>query len=145
MNFSTHPWLVKWNTLGYTFVLRILFQLLQCRCNTCTNTINNDIIHFISSHDHIGSSILTSLAFHHCFGPLEPSHHSTCPSHLQPICRAKSCLDLLHLSHYWYWIRTWRNSREIIRKRTDIGEHFTRGISPEYRICFIRKEKTCDD
>jgi hypothetical protein len=28
---------------------------------------------------------------------------------------------------------------------TDIGEHFTQEISPEYRICFIRKEKTCDD
>jgi hypothetical protein len=23
----------------------------------------------------------------------------TCPSHLQPVCRAKSCLDLLHLDH----------------------------------------------
>jgi hypothetical protein len=30
-------------------------------------------------------------------------------------------------------------------KRTDIGEHFTWEISPEYRICFIRKEKECDD
>ena len=32
-----------------------------------------NMIHFISSHDHIGSSILTLLAFHHCLGPLAPS------------------------------------------------------------------------
>jgi hypothetical protein len=97
--FSTHLWLVKWNALGYTFALRIPFHLLQCRCNTCTNIINNDMIHFISSHDHIDSSILTSLALHRCFGPSVPSHHSTCPSHLQLVRRAKSCLDLLHLDH----------------------------------------------
>jgi hypothetical protein len=85
--------------IGYTFALCIPFHLLQCRCNTCTNMINNDMIHFISSCDHIGSSILTSLALHRCFGPSATSHHSTCPSHLQQIHRAKSCLDLLHLSH----------------------------------------------
>ena len=33
----------------------------------------NDMIHFISSHDHIGSSILTSLAFHRCLRPSAPS------------------------------------------------------------------------
>ena len=59
--------------IGYTFALRIPFHLLQCRCNTCTNTINNDMIHFISSHDHIGSSILTLLALHHCHRPSAPS------------------------------------------------------------------------
>jgi hypothetical protein len=99
INFSTHLWLVKWNALGYTFALRTPLHLLQYWCNTCTNMINNDIIHSISSRDHIGSSILTSLALHRCFGPLAPSHHSTCPSHLQPVHRAKSCLDLLHLDH----------------------------------------------
>jgi hypothetical protein len=61
--------------------------------------ITNDMIHFISSYDRIGSSILTSLALHCCIGPSVPSHHSTCPSHLQPTRRAKSCLDLLHLDH----------------------------------------------
>ena len=61
--------------------------------------ITNDMIHLISSHDRIGSSILTSLALHRCFGQSAPSHHSTCPSHLQPVHQAKSCLDLLHLSH----------------------------------------------
>jgi hypothetical protein len=59
--------------------------------------ITNDMIHFISSRDHIGSSILTSLALHRCFGPSAPSHHSTCPLHLQPVRRAKPHLDLLHL------------------------------------------------
>ena len=99
INFSTHQWPVKWNALGYTFALRISFHLLHHWCNVCTNTINNDMIHFISSRDHIGSSILTSLALYHCFGPSAPSPHSTCPSHLQPVHQAKSCLDILHLSH----------------------------------------------
>jgi hypothetical protein len=36
-------------------------------------------------------------------------------------------------------------SREIIRKCTDIGEHFTREIFLEYHYLFIRKEKICDD
>ena len=54
INFSTHLWPVKWDTLGYTFALRIPFHLLQCWCNTCTNTINNDMIHFISSCDQGG-------------------------------------------------------------------------------------------
>ena len=72
-NFSTHLWPVKWNALGYTFALRISFHLLQCWCNTCTNMINSDMIHFISSCDHIGSSILTSLAFHRCLRPSAPS------------------------------------------------------------------------
>ena len=73
INFSTHLWPVKWNTLGYTFALRIPFHLLQCWCNTCTNMINNDMIHFISSRDHIGSLILTSLALHRCHRPSAPS------------------------------------------------------------------------
>ena len=99
INFSTHLWPVKWNALSYTFVMRIPFHLLQCRCNTCTNTINNDMINSISSYDHIGLSILTSFALHRCFGPSALSHHSTCPSHLQPVRLAKSCLNLLHLDH----------------------------------------------
>jgi hypothetical protein len=51
------------------------------------------------SRDRISSSILTSLALHRCFGPLTPSHHSTCPWHLQSVYQAKSCFDLLHLDH----------------------------------------------
>ena len=81
INFSTHLWPVEWNALGYTFALRIPFHLLQCRCNTCTNTINNDMIHFISSCYLVGSSILTSLAFHRCLHPSVPSLAQASPSH----------------------------------------------------------------
>jgi hypothetical protein len=97
INFSTRLWPVKWNVLGYTFALGIPFHLLWCWCNTCTNQSPNDMIHFISLRDRIGSSILTSLALHRCLGPLVSSHHSTCPSHLQLVRRAKSYLDLLPL------------------------------------------------
>jgi hypothetical protein len=65
--------------IGYTFALCISFHLLQCRCNICTNMINNDIIHFISSCDLIGSSILISLALHCCIGPSAPSLCSSIP------------------------------------------------------------------
>ena len=65
--------------IGYTFALCILIHLLQCRCNTCTNMINNDMIHFISLRDHIGSSILTSLAFHRCLRPSAPSLDQASP------------------------------------------------------------------
>ena len=71
---------------SYTFALCIPFHLLQCWCNACTNTINNDMIHFISSRDHIGLSILlftiasvhrcqviTQLALHTCNRSVEPS------------------------------------------------------------------------
>ena len=70
------------------------------------------MIHFISSHDHIGASILTLLALHRCYRPSAPSLAQaspprgpslqsllTCPSRLQPVHQAKSCLDLLHISH----------------------------------------------
>ena len=80
INFSTHLWPVKWNVLGYTFALRIPFHLLQCWCNICTNHITNDMIHFISSHDLVGSStILTSLAFHRCLRPSVPSFAQASP------------------------------------------------------------------
>jgi hypothetical protein len=70
------------------------------------------MIHFISSRDSIGSLILTSLTLHRCVGQSAPSltqaslsHTSlaskppTCPSHLQPVHRAKPHLDLLQLGH----------------------------------------------
>ena len=42
--------------------------------------ITNDMIHFISSCDCIGSSILTSLALHRCLRPLTPSlAHASLP------------------------------------------------------------------
>ena len=74
--------------------------------------ITNNMIHFISSCDLIGSSILTSLALHRCIGPSVTSLCSsftttrsiapmppTCPSRLQLVHQAKSCLDLLYLDH----------------------------------------------
>jgi hypothetical protein len=54
--------------------------------------IINDMIHFLSSRDRIGSSILTSHALHRRLGSSTASHHSTCPSHLQPICRPNHVL-----------------------------------------------------
>ena len=83
---------------------------MQHMCEPCTfHSISFDVdathaptnhqMIWSSSRDCIGSSVLTSFALHRCFGPSVPSHHSTCPSHLQPVRRAKSCLDLLHLSH----------------------------------------------
>ena len=70
------------------------------------------MIHFISSHDLIGSLILTLLALHRCIGLSVPSLCSsfpatrfiaskppTCPSRLQPVHQAKSYLDLIHLDH----------------------------------------------
>ena len=36
----------------------------------------------------------------------------------------------------WYLLTPQKNQREIIRKRTDIGEHFTREIVLEYRYLF---------
>jgi hypothetical protein len=89
----------KYLTHGISNLVSLITKTKLGLSNTCTNMINNDMIHSISSRDRIGSSILTSLALHHCFGPSTPSHHSTCPSHLQPVCRAKSYLDLLHLDH----------------------------------------------
>jgi hypothetical protein len=85
INFSTHLWPMKWKCpYGYTFALRIPFQLLRRWCNTCTNQSPNDMIHFISSHNRIGSSILTSLALHRCLGPLAPSLAQASPSHAVP-------------------------------------------------------------
>jgi hypothetical protein len=75
------------NALGYTFALRIPLHLLWCWCNTCTNHITNDMIHFISSCD-LGPSILTSLALHRCVGPSAPSHAQASPSHAVPHSKA---------------------------------------------------------
>ena len=72
----------------------------------------NDMIHFISSCDLIGSSISTELALHRCLGPSAPSLCSsfpaTCDLSFQSLqltlhtcnrsINAKPCLDLLHLA-----------------------------------------------
>ena len=64
---------------SHTFALRIPFHLhsstpsSKCRCNQCTNTIMNDMIHSISSHDLLGPSILTLPALYRCLDPSAPS------------------------------------------------------------------------
>jgi hypothetical protein len=91
INFSTHLWPVKWKmSYGYTSVLRISFQLLRRWCNRCTNRSPNDMIHFISSRDCIGSSILTSLALHRCLGPSASSLAQASPSHAVPRFKASN-------------------------------------------------------
>ena len=70
------------------------------------------MIHFISSRDHIGPSILTSLAFYRCLRPSTSSLAQASPPRgpsLQSLRLAlhacnrsftpKPCLDLLHLDH----------------------------------------------
>jgi hypothetical protein len=38
----------------------------------------------------------------------------------------------------------WERNKELIRKRTDIGEHFTREVIQSYRIyIFYHWEKEC--
>jgi hypothetical protein len=83
-------WPVKWNALGYIFALCIPFHLLRCWWNICTNQSPNDMIHFISSCDHIGSSILTFLALHHCVGPSVPSLAQASPLHAVPRFKASN-------------------------------------------------------
>ena len=99
MHFSTQPLTgeMKCPRLYLCLAHSILFSSMLMQ--HMHQSITKDMIHFISSHDRIGSLSLTSLALLRCFGPSAPSYHSTCSSHLQPVHRAKSCLDLLHLSH----------------------------------------------
>jgi hypothetical protein len=99
INFSTHLWPVKWNALQIYLCLAHSISSPLMLMQHMHQPITNDMIHFISSRYLIGSSILTSLALHRCFGLSAPSHHSTCPSYLQPVHQAKPCLDLLHLIH----------------------------------------------
>ena len=83
--------------IGYTFVLRIPFHLFQCWCNTCTN--QSQMIWYTSYH-HV--AILVHRSWPHLLFTVASVHRrksSTCPSLLQPVHQAKSCLDLLHLSH----------------------------------------------
>ena len=58
---------------AFPFYLHSSTPSSKCRCNQCTNTIMNDMIQYISSHDHFGPSILTLSALHRCLGPSAPS------------------------------------------------------------------------
>ena len=98
--------------IDYTFALRILFHLLQRWCNTCTILDQQwyDPLHIIMwpcwfiDLDLTCSSLLpSSISAKSCSSfttmwSIAPKP-STCPSRLQPIHQAKSCLDLLHLIH----------------------------------------------
>ena len=84
INFSTHQWPVKWNTLQIYLCLAHLISSPPMLMQHMHQPITNDMIHFISSHDRIGSSILTSLALLRCFGPSASSHHSTCNWSVEP-------------------------------------------------------------
>jgi hypothetical protein len=120
----------RWNrnALGYTFVLCIPLHLLRCWCNTCTNQITNDMIHFISLCDLVGPSILTSLTLYCCVSPLAPSIAQASPPHgplLQSLWLAlhtynrsiKSSLILifatlvtwLYVMSHMQWAPSWHN------------------------------------
>ena len=63
----------RWNEMPYKLYLCLVHFISSPFINQCTNTIMNDMIHSISSHDLLGPSILTLLALHHCLGPSAPS------------------------------------------------------------------------
>ena len=73
MHFSTQPLTgeMKCPRLYVCLVHSIPSSLMLMQ--PCTNQRPDDMIHFISSCDHIGSSILTSLALHRCLGASVPS------------------------------------------------------------------------
>ena len=70
INFSTHLWPVKWNALQiYLCLAHSILSPLMLMQHMHQPWSTNDMIYFISSHYHIGSLILTSLAFHPCLRP----------------------------------------------------------------------------
>ena len=104
MHFSTQPLTGEMKyPIGYTFALHISFYLLQCSCNTCTNHIitwpcwfiDLDLTCFSPLPSSIGSKSCSSFTATRSIAPKPP----TFPSRLQLVYQAKSCLDLLHLSH----------------------------------------------
>jgi hypothetical protein len=96
----------------YTFALLIPFHLLHHWCNTCTN--QSQMIWSTSYHD---MTVLVHRSWPHLLFTVASVHRHqvllklhrhmwslaskppTCPSRLQPVRRANSCLDLLHLVH----------------------------------------------
>ena len=120
INFSTHLWPVKWNDLQIYLCLAHSISsplMLMQHMHQPWSTI--DMIHFISSHDHIGSSILTLLAFHHCLGPLAPSPRlalHSCNRSIKPslVSIFSTLVTWLHVMSHMQWasslhIRLWTN------------------------------------
>ena len=112
INFSTHLWPVKWNALGYTFALRIsipspsmsmqhMHQHDQQRYDPLHIItwsywfIDLDFICFSPLPLSIGTKSCSCFTATRSIAPKPP----ICPSRLQPVHQAKSCLDLLHLDH----------------------------------------------
>jgi hypothetical protein len=112
INFSTHLWLGNGNALGYTFVLRIPFHLLQLLMQHMHQPYHKwyDPLHIImwpcwsidldltcSSplHQSIGAKSCSSFTALRSITP-KPL---TCPSQLQLVHQAKPHLNLLHLDH----------------------------------------------
>jgi hypothetical protein len=98
--------------IGYTFALSITFHLLQCWCNTCTNAIINDMIHFISSCNVLVQRSLLHLLFtiafvHRCQVIAQASRHvvQRLASDL-PFTHATSpsCQVLSYLLHLVIWL-----------------------------------------
>jgi hypothetical protein len=113
INFSTHLWPVKWKCS----------MVIPLPCAFHSNSSDVDATHAPTNHQMIWSTsyyhmtvlvhrswphLLFTVALVHRRQVLPKLHRhtrslasklSTCPSHLQPIHRAKPHLDLLHLGH----------------------------------------------
>jgi hypothetical protein len=91
MHFSTQPLTgeMKYPRLYLCLVHSIPSPLMLMQHMHQPITKWYDPLHIIS-HDHIGSSILISLALHHCVGPSAPSLAQASPSHAVPRFKASN-------------------------------------------------------
>jgi hypothetical protein len=95
INFSTHLWSAKWNALQIYLCLVHSILSPPMLMQHMHQPITNDMIHFISSRDRIGSSILTSLALHRCVVLSAPSLAQASPSYAVPRFEASDFLFTL--------------------------------------------------
>jgi hypothetical protein len=112
INFSTHIWLVKWNALTIYLCLAhsissppMLMQHMHQPYHKWYDPfhiitwpcwfIDLDLTYFSRLPSFIGAKSCSSFTAMWSIAPKPP----TCPAHLQPVHQAKSCFDLLHLSH----------------------------------------------
>jgi hypothetical protein len=112
INFSTHLWLVKWNTL-WVIPLPCVFHSISSNVDATHAPIISQMIWSTSYHhmtywfidldltcssplpSSIGAKSYSSFTAMRSITPKPP----TCPSRLQLVHQAKSCLNLLPLSH----------------------------------------------